>query len=88
MSKKSKRKNHNRKSKSIKAFPDGVMFQDEGGEVHSLVAGAPPSKEKLEEMTRVYQENIRNSPLWDMMVSQFGLEKAEELIKEFRVELR
>jgi len=39
-------------------------------------------------MTRAYQENIRKSPLWDMMVEQFGPEKAEELLKECRVELR
>lgn len=44
--------------------------------------------EMLEEMTKQYQENIRNSPLWDIMVKQFGAEKAEALLKECRAELR
>jgi len=39
-------------------------------------------------MTQLYQEQIRNSPLWDEMVREFGPEKAEELLREFRAELR
>jgi hypothetical protein len=50
--------------------------------------GSPPTPEKLEEMTRQYQENIRNSPMWGEMVRKFGRAKAEELLKQCRVELR
>jgi len=35
-----------------------------------------------------YQKQIRNSPLWDTMVEQFGEDKAREMLKEFRCELR
>jgi hypothetical protein len=48
----------------------------------------PPTPEMLEQMSRVYQEKIRKSPLWKQMVKQYGQEKAEELLKAFRVELR
>ena len=50
------------------------------------LAGQAP--EKLEEMTKQYQENLRNSPRWGEMVRKFGRAKAEELLKECRVELR
>jgi hypothetical protein len=50
------------------------------------LAGQAP--EKLEEMTKQYQENLRNSPMWSEMVRKFGRAKAEELLKECRVELR
>jgi hypothetical protein len=56
--------------------------------IHYLVPGSPPTPKMLEEMTKQYQENIRNSPLWGMMVKQFGREKAEELLKACRAELR
>jgi hypothetical protein len=89
MGKKKKRtKKRKRRQKTYPNFPGGFMWQDEKGQVHSLMPGLPPNPEELEDMTRVYQENIRNSPLWEMMVKQFGLEKAEELLKECRVELR
>lgn len=88
MSKKSKRKKRKSNPKAINPFPDTVMWQDDYGQVHSLMPGPKPSRQKLEEMTNVYQENIRKSPLWNMMVKQFGPEKSEELLKECRVELK
>jgi hypothetical protein len=66
----------------------GAWAWPEQDGIHYLVPGSPPTPEKLEEMTKQYQENIRNSPLWGMMVKQFGREKAEELLKECRAELR
>ena len=38
-------------------------------------------------MSKIYQEKVRNSPLWDEIVEQYGEDKAEELLKEFRVKL-
>jgi len=35
-----------------------------------------------------YQQRIRESPLWDEMVREFGEEEAERILKEFRVEIR
>ena len=49
--------------------------------------GRAPSQHLLDEMTKVYQQNIRNSPLWDMMVREFGIDEAERLLQEFRVKL-
>ncbi|MBU4444219.1 MAG: hypothetical protein L6422_04565 [Candidatus Marinimicrobia bacterium] len=50
--------------------------------------GKPPSPEMMDKMSKKFQENVRNSPLWDEIVSKYGLKKAEELLKEFRAELR
>jgi len=51
------------------------------------VPGSPPTAEQLKRMTQAYQKQIRNSALWDMMVKQFGNEKAEEMVKRFQVKL-
>lgn len=63
------------------------VWQDAEG-LHSLIPGIPPSEEKLAEMTAVYQKNIRNSEIFTLMVKQFGKEKAEEMLNEFKMELR
>ena len=34
-------------------------------------------------MTKEYQKQIRNSPLWDEMVQKYGKKEAEKLLKEF-----
>ncbi len=59
-----------------------------GDGLHALLPGTPPSPETLDEMTRAYQQNIRESPLWEEMVREFGEEEAERLLREFRVEVR
>src|SRR5262249_49301768 len=56
--------------------------------LHAFVPGVAPSPEAPGEATKPYQKEIRNSPLWDDMVRQFGEKKAERLLLEFRVELR
>ena len=56
--------------------------------LHALVPGSAPSPETLDEMTRVYQQNIRESPLWEQMVREFGEKEAERILREFRVEIR
>jgi len=38
-------------------------------------------------MSKVYQQNIRNSPLWDVMVQEFGAEEAERMLQQFQVKL-
>lgn len=68
--------------------PDQLpAWQDMDG-LHALMPGHPPSEEKIGEMTAVYQKNIRNSEIFTLMVKQFGKEKAEEMLKEFKVEIR
>lgn len=61
-------------------------WADDG--LHTVTPGLPPSSEELEEMTRVFQEKLRSSPLWDELVNRYGEEKAEEAIEGCRVEVR
>ena len=56
--------------------------------LHVTMPGAAPGEVEMAELTKRYQENMRDSPLWDEMVRRFGKEKAERLLREFRVEKR
>jgi NADH:ubiquinone oxidoreductase subunit B-like Fe-S oxidoreductase len=64
-----------------------MHWQEDDG-MHYVMPGIPPTPEEIERMTLEYQKNIRNSPVFDAWVEEFGLEKAEELLKDFRVEIR
>ena len=89
MSKRSRRKKRDKYTNHKEYdLPAGTIHWQEEGELHFLTPGLPPSAEKLAEMSKAYQRNIRNSPLFEEWVRQFGLEKAEEMLKECRVELR
>jgi hypothetical protein len=50
-----------------------------------LLPGSPAA-DTYERLTELYQQNIRNSPMWDEMVREFGPEKAEQLLKQCRAE--
>ena len=63
-----------------------AAWQDEKG-IHHLAPGKPPSQEELEQMTKDYQEKIRQSPMWDEIVNEYGHKKAEELLKQCKAEL-
>ena len=39
-------------------------------------------------MTRNFQKELRNSELWPKMVAEFGEQKAEQLLRECKGELR
>lgn len=86
MAKKKKRKHQALQHNQRPIFGASAWRGNEG--FHFLLPGSPPTPEMLEAMTKRYQERLRNSPLWDVMVKQFGEEKAEELLKECRAELR
>ena len=64
-----------------------ATWMEEDG-LHALVPGTRPSAAELEDMTRRYQERIRRSPLWERMVKEYGKDKAEELLRQFRAETR
>ncbi len=66
--------------------PLAATWQDEKG-IHHLAQGEPPGEEELEQMTKDYQEKIRQSPMWDKMVKEYGHKKAEELLKQCKAEL-
>ena len=67
--------------------PSAIQWMSEDG-LHTVQPGLPPSPEQIETVTKEYQKQIRNSPLWDKMVEQFGEEQAHEMLKEFRYEVR
>jgi hypothetical protein len=60
---------------------------DEEG-MHVVSKGQRPSIQEQERMTAAYQQKIRKSPLWKQMVRDYGQEQAEEMLKEFQVEVR
>jgi len=68
--------------------PDQLPFWQDSEGLHTITPGHPPSEEKLAEMTAVYQKNIRNSEIFTLMVKQFGKKKAEEMLKDFKVEIK
>jgi hypothetical protein len=83
----SKRKRRQKKRNGQHAWVWPAPWLDEEG-LHALLPGFGPSKATLDEMNRIYQKNIRNSPIWNEMVKQFGEEEAERLLLQFRVEVK
>jgi hypothetical protein len=64
-----------------------MSWQDAEG-VHLVTPGTPPTAEQIEEITRMYQENIRNSPIWDYWLMEYGPEKADELLNECQFKVK
>jgi uncharacterized C2H2 Zn-finger protein len=56
--------------------------------MHLVGKGIRPSREEQERMTKDYQQKVRKSQLWKKMVADYGKEKAEEMLREFQVEVR
>jgi len=63
------------------------QFVDNEG-FHFTGKGEQPDSNELKKMEKNYQNQVRNSPLWDEMVEEYGLEKAEKLLKEFKVKTK
>jgi hypothetical protein len=68
-------------------LPPGTEHWMEDDGMHYILPGTQPTPEQIEEMTRDYQKNIRNSELFDRWVKEFGIERAEELLQECRVKI-
>ena len=83
MSKKGRRRKRRDRQSKV-----GFMPRLGGDGLHVLLPGTPPSPETLDEMTGSYQQKIRESPLWDEMVREFGEEEAERILRGFRVDVR
>ncbi len=86
MSKKHKKKQNRKKGSGLAKLPV-IIGEDKEG-LHALVPAVAPAEVIEDEMTRNFQEKLRKSPLWDEMVKQYGLEKAEELLKQCRAEVK
>lgn len=41
-----------------------------------------------ESLTKNFQKELRNSEIWDQMVAEFGEEKAEQILKECKAEVK
>lgn len=86
-SRRRRRELKNRMNSGDYDLPPGTEHWMEDDGMHYIMPGTVPSPEKIEEMTRDYQNNIRNSELFEAWVKEYGLEKAEELLKECRVKI-
>jgi hypothetical protein len=47
-----------------------------------------PKNKSAELLTKNFQKEIRNSEIWDQMVAEFGEEKAEQLLKECKAQVK
>ena len=65
----------------------GPSMWTEDGDVHTIMKGERPSPEKLEEMEKAYQNKIKQSPMWDMMVKEYGKAEAEKLLLQCKVKI-
>ena len=88
MSKKKKHKKVRHNRPQIDPDSPPVVWQDEKGNIHALAPGNAPTQNQLDEMSRIYQEQIKKSPWWKHVVRIFGQAKAEELLKQCRAELK
>ena len=65
----------------------GLSWMERDG-IHALLPGNKPSELQLEKMTETYQRELRKSPLFKKWIKQHGKQKAVEMLKECRVEVR
>jgi antirestriction protein len=64
-----------------------ATWQDSDG-LHAIMPGERPSEEKIAEMTRTYQQQIKKSPLFKEWVAKFGKKEALKLLNECRVKVK
>ncbi len=67
---------------------DAVLTWPSEEGIQALVPGEPPSASELAALSAAYQQRIRESPLWEAMIKEFGEQKAAELLKECKAKLR
>jgi hypothetical protein len=60
----------------------------EGDGLHAILPGDAPTPGEMDVLTRKYQEGIRQSPLWDRMLKEYGPEEAERLLLLCKAEVR
>ena len=85
----SRSRNKRRKRKRQDGYPREILspaWMDDAG-MHMMLPVAALSPQQLRDMTAAYQKSIRSSPIWNMMVAEFGDQKAEDMLKEFQVKL-
>jgi len=76
---------HKRKKKKKKGKHKGSSSESPVDMMHAFMPFPEPSEELLSDIERNFRNEFRNSPIWDQVVSQYGIEKAEELLKEIKI---
>lgn len=85
MGKQKKAKAQRRAERKAKTVP-GLSWHDEEG-IHLIAPGElHPGDEK--KLTANFQKQIRNSPLWGQIVSEFGEVKAAGLLKQCKAQIK
>jgi hypothetical protein len=73
-------------SNTTPGTPAASWMDNEG--IHFVAPGTKPSKELLDKISQNFQDNFRNSPLWDEFVEQVGEDEAHKILKQCKAELR
>lgn len=60
----------------------------DGDNTRVLIKGEKPSQAELDQLTKEYQQQIKHSHFWGEMVEQYGEQKAEEMLGEFKAEVK
>lgn len=56
---------------------------------HRKKAGEKKFKKAFsEQLTANFQKELRNSEIWDQMVAEFGEEKAEQILRECKADVK
>ena len=76
---------HKRKKKRVKGKSKGAYSDRPVDELHAFVPAIGPKGKFLDLFQYYFKKELRNSPIWDQMVSQYGIDKAEELLKEINI---
>ena len=64
-----------------------LWIDDQG--VHALLPGqTAPDAQMLQRMSETFQQKLRQSPLYQKLVQEYGVVKAEQIIQQCRAELR
>ena len=87
----SKRKNlkrAKRKEKNATKEKTADFYWTENDSYHAIIEGVRPTAAQLSEMSKIFQENIRNSAIFMELIEQFGYNQAEKLLQEFKVKLQ
>ena len=76
---------HKRKDKKKKNKRKDAITESPVDVMHAFMPFPEPTEELLLDIEKNFRKEFKNSPIWDQVVSQYGIEKAEELLKEIKI---
>ena len=76
---------HKRNKKKVRGKRKGSGKDRPVDELHAFVPAIGPKGKFLDLFQYYFKKELRNSPIWDQMVSQYGIDKAEELLKDINI---